>query len=208
VCSLSRRPRAATASRTSPKSRGLPITEPRARRAGFWIRAAAAAIDSAAGFLLAIPLSTTVGIFFARRAVVTLHIGDPHTLWKGPLPFLLGMVGEVVYLLPFTLLLFWLLDPVAGATLGKRLLRLRVRAAAGERASPSRLWGRSAIRAAGFWGWTLALLAGVWQLAVLATVAGAVVLAGAFVALGPRSLALHDRWTGTSVVRSPASPEA
>ncbi len=110
-------------------------------------------------------------------------------------------MGEVTYLLPFTLLVFWILDPVAGATPGKWLFRLRVRAAGGSSASPGRLWLRGAIRTVGLWGWTLALLAGRWELAVLATAAEALVLAGFFSVLGPRRLAFHDRVCGTIVVR-------
>lgn len=170
-------------------------------RAGFWIRAEAACIDAVLGFGLTLLLSKTVGDFFARRAVVTLRIGDPHTLWKGPIPMMLGIVGEVVYLLPFTFLVVRLLEPLTGATIGKRALGLRVRAADGGPASRSRLWLRTGILTVGMWGWTLALLVGSWQIAVLATAAGLVVFLGCFAALGPRKLALHDRWSGTGVGR-------
>ncbi len=170
------------------------------RPAGFLIRSAAAAIDAAAGVVLALLLSSTLGRFFARRAVLTLHIGDPHTLWKGALPFMLGAVGEFVYLLPFALLIVWILDPLTGATAGKRLLRLRVRRA-GDDVSPLRFWCRSAIETIGLWGWTLALIAGQWQVGVVASAASLAVLAGAFTAAGPRSFALHDRLSGTMVCR-------
>jgi uncharacterized RDD family membrane protein YckC len=146
-------------------------------------------------------LSSSIGLFFARRAVVTLHIGDPHTLWKGPLPFILGAIGEVVYLIPFTFLLVWILDPLSGATVGKRLLRLRVRRTDGEPSSSARRWWRSALQTAGFWGLTLAFLVGSWQLVIVALVAGAIVFAGSFAAAGPSSLALHDRLSGTACYR-------
>jgi len=186
----------------SPGSNATPrpsgTTEP---RAGFWLRAAAASVDLTIGFAAAIILRSGIGMFFARRAVVTLRIGRPDTLWRGPLPLMIGTLGEVFYLLPFALLLVWILDPLTGATLGKRLLGLRVRDANGQRASRRQLWYRSAIQTAGLWGWTLALLAGRWEIAVSASLAGAIVLLGSLVALGPASLALHDRLSRTSVCR-------
>jgi uncharacterized RDD family membrane protein YckC len=183
-----------------PVSRNSDTTQEDAltRRAGFLIRAAAAALDAAIGLAATLLLSSSIGLFFARRAVVTLHIGDPHTLWKGPLPFILGAIGEVVYLMPFIFLLVWILDPLTGATLGKRVFRLRVRATDGRPASTARRWYRCALQTAGLWGFTIALLAGSWQLAAIATVAGAIVLVGSFAAAGPSSLALHDRLSGTA----------
>jgi len=151
-------------------------------------------------------LAWSVGVFFARRAVVTLRIGEPNTLWKGPLPLMLGVVGEVVYLLPFTLLLVWILDPLTGATPGKRLLRLRVRDAEGQPISLQRRWYRTAVQTFGLWGLTLALLADRWEIAALAALGGGAVLAGSLVAMGPKSLALHDRLSRTSAWRTGPRP--
>ena len=171
------------------------------RRAGFWIRAGAAGIDAAVGFVACLLLSSTLGHFFAARAVVTLRIGAPDTLWKGPLPLMLGVVGEVVYLLPCALLLAWILDPLTGATAGKRLLGLRVRGACGRPVSRPRFWHRAALQTIGMWGWTLALLAGDWRIAVLATTACGIILLGSLAALGSDSLTLHDRLSATMVCR-------
>lgn len=176
------------------------------RRAGFWSRAAAAGIDAGIGFAASLVLASSVGTFFARRAVVTLRIGDPNTLWKGALPFMLGAVGEVVYVLPFALFLAWVLDPLTGATVGKRLLGLRVRNADCQPAPRRRRWCRSALQTVGLWGWTLALLTGRWEIAVLASLAGGVVLVGSLGALGPTSLTLHDRLSRTSVCRTGLDP--
>jgi uncharacterized RDD family membrane protein YckC len=172
-----------------------------ARPAGFPIRAAAAAIDAAAAWAAALALASSLGIFFARRAVVTLRIGEPGTLWTGPIPLLLGIVGEVVYLLPFVLLLAWSLDPLTGATIGKRLAGLRVCGRDGRPASRGARWRRGAIQTAGLWGSTIALLAGRWEILVLAALAGLILLAGTLLALGPASLTLHDRLSGTRVCR-------
>ena len=176
------------------------------RRAGFWIRAAAASLDTGVGFAASLVLASSIGTFFAHRAVVTLRIGDPNTLWKGPLPLMLGAVGEVVYLLPFALFVAWVLDPLTGATVGKRLLGLRVRNADCQPASRKRRWFRSALQTVGLWGWTLALVTGRWEIAVLASLAGSVVFVGSLVALGPTSFALHDRLSRTSVCRTGLDP--
>lgn len=163
------------------------------------MRAAAAGIDAVVGVAATLAMASTLGMFFARRAVVTLRIGEPGTLWKGPLPLMLGVFGEVVYLIPFTFLLVWILDPLTGATVGKRLFGLRVRQTDGKPASRPTLWCRSALQTVGLWGWTLALLTGRWEPAALASPAAAVILVGSLAAIGPSSLALHDRLSQTSV---------
>ena len=172
------------------------------RPARFVIRSLAALIDFGIGFAAALALSSTVGVFFARRAVVTLRIGQPGTLWQGPLPLLLGIFGEVVYLLPLTLVASWAIEPLTGATLGKRILGLRVVFPDGRPPSRQALWQRWSVQTAGLWGWTLALIAGSWVVAVLASIAAAVVLVGGLGAIGPGSRALHDRLSGTCVYQS------
>jgi uncharacterized RDD family membrane protein YckC len=170
-------------------------------RAGFASRALATAIDAAVGLALSFLLSSSAGMFFARRAVVMLRIDDPASLWKGPVPLMLGTFGEVVYLLPLTLLTALSLDPVAGSTMGKRWLRLRVRDAHGAPLTSARSWRRFAAKTVGLSGCTLGLLAGRWEIALVASVAGLTILAGTVLALGPSSRTLHDRLSGTSVVR-------
>lgn len=178
------------------------MIEPGDRRAGLWIRFAAAAVDGAVALALTLPLSTTfLGSFFASRAVVTLRIGQPGTLWKGPIPMVLGAVGEVTYLLPFVAAVVWSLDVWGGATVGKRLFGLRVATGSGGRAGVATRLRRFAVQAVGAWGWTLSLLAGSWILAVVATLGGGVAMAASLLALGPSKRALHDRIAGTVVVR-------
>lgn len=133
---------------------------------------------------------------------MTLRIGDPNTVWKGAIPFVLGVVGEITYLLPFTLLLVLMLDPLMGATVGKRVFGLRVRTADCRPGTRAQHWLRTAAKTVGLSGWTLALLIGRWELAVLATLAGGVALFGSLAALGRTSRALHDRLSGTTVCRS------
>lgn len=170
-------------------------------RAGFWIRAVAASVDAAVAFVGTLLLASSLGFFFAERAVVTLRIGQPGTWWKGPVPMMLGVVSTVSYLLPFVAAVVWSLDVWGGATLGKRLFGLRVRSADGRPMDVSRRLRRYAARTVFAWGWTLALLAGAWTLAVVATAGGVVAMAGCLMALGPESRALHDRVASTIVVR-------
>jgi uncharacterized RDD family membrane protein YckC len=114
---------------------------------------------------------------------------------------MLGMIGEVVYLLPFTACLAWMLDPLTGATVGKRVCGLRVGDIDGRPARWRRRWARTAVQNAGLWGWTLALLTGRWEIAVLASLAGITVMGGALAALGYTKATLHDRVSGTRVWR-------
>ena len=156
-----------------PRSRNSSAAAP----AGLALRAMAVAIDGVAGVAVTLLLAPTAGRFFARRAVVTFHIGDPHSLWKGPLPFLLGIAGEVVYLLPFAFLLVLVLDPVTGATIGKRVAGLRVCGRDGLPATTAQRWARWLMQTAGLWLFTIALVAGSWHLLAFAVIAGVVTLA-------------------------------
>jgi uncharacterized RDD family membrane protein YckC len=162
-------------------------------------RVAAATVDAAVGLGLAFLLSQTMGMYFARRAVVMLHIGEPGTWWQGPIPLMLGVVGEITYLLPFTFWLAWLLDPITGATLGKRLMGIRVRATDGSVPLRATLWRRHFIQTCGVWGLSLAMVTGSWQLALVASVALLVVGVGTLLLFGHEGRTLHDRVSGTMV---------
>jgi hypothetical protein len=134
-------------------------------------RFAAALVDLAAASLLGFAAAVTpVGTFFATRAVVMLHIGEPGTLWRGPIPLLMGIAGTFVYSLPCAMLMVALIEASAGRSPGQALLRIPVipgtqPGSAGER------WRRVLIGAAPWWGLTAALLLGSWQLALLAVIA-------------------------------------
>ncbi len=162
-----------------------------------WRRLAAGVIDATIAFAISIGLSSTVGLFFARRAVVTLRIGDAETIWQGPLPMILGVFGEIVYLMPFILWFAWALDPLTGRTLGKRTLGLEVRLADGAPAPRRARWFRHVVEASGFWILTLSLLTGSSYLAFLGVMAGTLVALGCLSALGSDARTLHDKLTGT-----------
>jgi len=170
--------------------------------APIWLRAAAVAIDLATAFVLGIVLSPTLGIFFAERAVVTLRIGEAGTLWQGPIPLMLGIFGEIVYLLPFVLFVTWALDPMTGATIGMRVMRARVVRLDQAGLSRRTRWGRVLLLTVACWGWTLGLLTGFWLIAFVASVAGLIVWSGMLLALSRSGLTFHDRITGTTVVRA------
>jgi len=89
-------------------------------------------------------------MYFARRAVVTLQIGEPGTFWQGPIPLMLGVVGEVNYLLPFTLFLACMPDAVFSATAGKRLLVLAIVHVTGAPPSASARTLRTLLQTVGF----------------------------------------------------------
>lgn len=149
----------------------------------------AAGLDTGLGAILAVLLSSTAGLYFAHRAVVMLHIGEPDTFWQGPVPLMLGVFGEVIYLLPFAMCLAWAPSAVTGMTAGKWACGLHVRQTDGTPAPRARLFARTTIQTIGGWGWTLALVAGAWQVGAVATAAAIVVW----------SVAVHDRLTGTAV---------
>ena len=131
-----------------------------------------------------------------------LRIDEPGTLWQGPVPMVLGILGPLVYLLPAVFLLVLLPEAFYGASPGKFALGMRVRGEEGEPAPAGRRWLRWGIKTACFWGMTLALITGKWEPAAASIIAGALVLAGFFSTLGPSRQALHDHLSGTAVYPS------
>jgi uncharacterized RDD family membrane protein YckC len=109
------------------------------------------------------------------------------------------MVGEVVYLLPFTLWLSWMADPMTGATLGKRLLGLRIHDTHNRPAPAATRWVRHGIQTVGLWGLSVALVAGSWIAGLLASVAGTIVLLANIVLLVGTGRTLHDRLSGAHI---------
>ena len=65
----------------------------------------AALVEFALAAALAVILVPTTGQWFAARSVVMLHVGEPGTLWTGPIPMVLSAAGPFVYGFPFALLL-------------------------------------------------------------------------------------------------------
>ncbi len=168
-------------------------------RRGFGIRLLASGIDAVFGVVVALLLSGTLGRWFAERAGVMLAIGSPDTFWRGPVPMMLGYLGSLIHGLPLAFLLVLLPEALFGAGPGKWVLGLSV-AARDRAASPGARWLRWTIKCSGPVCMLLALLIGSAALAFIAIIATVIAGAGSLLALGSRSLALHDRLSGTSVV--------
>ena len=168
-------------------------------RSGFGIRSAAGVLDGLLGVIVALLLAGTTGGWFAGRAVATLSIGSPDTLWRGPIPMIMGIFGSFFYGLPFALLLVLLSEALLDASPGKWLLRLRVVEVRGEPAPVGRRLLRWSVKCSGVWIMTLALVAGSLPLALAAVVAAVAVLAGSFMVTRSSRLAFHDRISGTAV---------
>jgi hypothetical protein len=139
-------------------------------------RPIAGAIDLLAGLVLGVVLSNTpVGFFFASRAVVMLRIGAPDTIWRGPIPMLMGIAGTFVYSLPFAFLVVAMCEPLLGFSPGRAMLG-RTNAAAAPRRER---WRRAIIVATPWWGLTMALLTGSWVLALVFSIVAIAFLGGA-----------------------------
>jgi hypothetical protein len=168
----------------------------------FILRLVAASIDmfmgAALGFLLSF---SRIGYFFASRAVVMLKIGSPETIWKGPIPMIMGILGPFVYVLPLSILLVLMIEPLTGASLGKRILRLKIISANDEVVPKRKLWYRSAIKASCFWGLVAALLFGNWVLALCSIVIGCMVSCSMVLSLFSSLAPLHEVRSQTSVVK-------
>ncbi|MFH1501686.1 MAG: RDD family protein [Candidatus Eisenbacteria bacterium] len=174
-------------------------------RAGLRARLLAALVDVVLGGALALLLSGSSGHWFSERAVVMLGIGSPDTFWNGPVPYVIGIFGSVVYGAPLAFALVSLSDALFGATPGKWLLKLRVASADGSPPSRTRLFARWALKHVCAWGLVLALVLGESLVAGAAIVLGAVVLVGSVAAGGPRRLALHDMLSRTAVLSEPVA---
>ena len=162
-------------------------------------RGLAALIDFLLALALAFLLLESTGEYFAARSVPTLHVGEPGTWWRGPVPLVLGLFGTLVYGFPFayaavlgTALLF-------GRTPGQIVARLEVVEAAGDAASRGAVCRRFLLHAAGAIGMTFALVIASWPLLAAAVLFGLFIAAeSAFAALGG-GRSLVDRWSRTNV---------
>jgi hypothetical protein len=166
-------------------------------------RIAAAAIDL--GFILALTLALapTTGAFFLARTVPTLHVGAPHTLWRGPFPFVLAMLGRYVYGAPFAAALVFLAEPLFGTSAGKTALGLTVVTWRDPTpAEPGVI--RYLAKASGPLILTMALLLGLWPVALLGSLLALATCVGSLPLLFGRR-ALHDFLAGTTVIRKPSA---
>ena len=177
--------------------------EPQWTRATFTRRRyLAACIDSALAVLLGLLLSSTLGQWAAERAAVLLRVGEPDTIWQGPLPLMLGAIGNLSYSAPILLFLVVLPEAAVGIGPGKAATGLCILPVASRR--PFRLVLRFLLKAAPCLVWFLALSAGQpWTLALF--VVSLLLFTGGCLPLLYRRNALHDRWAQTRVVEKRSS---
>jgi len=167
-----------------------------------WIRGVAGVVDLVLAVVLALLLQSTSGELLAGRAAILFRVGQPDTLWTGTVPLVLGAASHLVYGYPLAFLLVTLPEGWSGASAGKLLTRSVVADARGSVTSRGLRWRRLLWKASGAWIFLLALLTTWWPLAVLAVLAGVVVALGCLAALGPSRRTLHDRISGSTVVRA------
>lgn len=146
-------------------------------------------------------LGSTAGLYWAERAVVTFHIEDPASPWKGLGPMLLGLAGPLSYGFAAGLVLVLIGELFFAASPGKLVTRTVIRAEDGSQAAPGTLVKRFLIKTSGALLFCVALVTGRWELLPLAVVAALTVVVGGWGLWLPRGSSLHDRAAGTTVRR-------
>ncbi len=158
----------------------------------FHRRLLATVVDAALGFLLGLALaSTPLGYYFSARAVVLLRIGESGTWFQGPVAMVIGMFGELVFLLPFVLALALLPEAIGGRGLGKRVCALRIVGA------PGALAKRYLVKTSPLWLSVWALVSGAWLFEQIAIAAALGLVLGWLVPSLAGASSLHDRAAGT-----------
>ena len=168
--------------------------------ARFYKRIFAVLIDFLTGIGLGLLMSHSFGYYFAQRAEVMLRIGAPDSLWRGPIPMLLGVVGPFTYILPLALYLIFLTEPLFNNSLGKQLFKLKITDHLGNSPQSKQKWIRHFIKTSPLWIMILALVLGSWQIALISVMSAFVVLLGSGVFIGSKKLTLHDFLAKTTVL--------
>lgn len=148
------------------------------------------------GLLLA---NSGIGFFFASRAAIMLKIDSVDSIWKGPVPMIMGILGPFVYVLPLSILLIMLSEPITGISPGKKILGLKIIPRNNVILSKKMLWCRSAIKTSFFWGLVLAMLLGNWILALCSVVLGCAVFFNMSLTLLFPIKPIHEALSQTSV---------
>jgi hypothetical protein len=162
-------------------------------------RLASALLDGAAALLVTGLLASTVGMYWAQRAVVTFRIEDPQSPWKGIGPMLLGLTGPVAYGFAAGLVLVLLGELMFGTSPGKLVTKTWILTANESRAPMGPLAIRFLVKMSGPLLYCLALITGRWEILPLAAIAGLTILVGGFGQWISKGRTFHDRAAGTSV---------
>ena len=163
------------------------------------MRVLAALIDTLLALLLTALLASSVGWFFAERAVVTFQVYSPDTIWNGPVPLMLGAISTVSYGFAFALVLALACEGIWGVSVGKILVRRRTVTLLGQSVSKKQSWCRYALKTAPWSLFCLALLSGRWELAIVSAAFGVWAAVDLGIALILRRRLWHDRVAGTRV---------
>lgn len=164
-------------------------------------RLLANAVDATVALGLGLLLSSTLGLYFSSRAVVALEMDSPESVWKGPVPLVLGVFGKLVYLMPFVIFLVLALEAVVDRGPGKALLGLRVSPAGAGGRERAPVLGRAVVRA-GPWGVVAAgLVLGRWEPMALGA-AGSLLLLLCFAPVLAGRRSVYDRALGLDVTRT------
>jgi hypothetical protein len=159
------------------------------------LRLLAMAADGFLGLLLSLILATSpIGHFFSARAVTLLRIGQPDSWFQGPAAMVIGMMGELVFVMPLGFALALMPEALVAWGLGKRLVRIRIAGTDGRS-----LALRYLIKTMPLWLSVIALLSGLWVIEQLAMVAAVVLIPGLLRSLFGSASALHDRVAGTQL---------
>ncbi|MGQ0722880.1 MAG: RDD family protein [Candidatus Eiseniibacteriota bacterium] len=183
-----------------------PIAGPETERGVGRRRLLAGALDSLIGIALAAVLAPSTGTWFLDRSVPTFHVGEPGTLWTGPIPMVMALAGRLVYGFPFAVLVVLLAGPLFGSTPGQRLAGLRVVGNDGRPAGRGPRAFRFALATLPLSLAVLGLAVARWEL-IVAAVAAATFAFGWYVVAKVRGVdrAWHDVPTATYLARDGAS---
>lgn len=170
----------------------------------FLQRMLATKVDMIIGVALGLFMSNSViGFFFAGRAAVMLKIGSADTIWKGPIPMIMGVLGTFIYVLPLSTLLILSAEPLIGISLGKKILRLKIIPYNNLILSKKMLWCRSAIKTSIFLGLVISMLIGSWIVALCSLTLGFIVLCSMVLSLFLYIKPIHDALSQTCVIKIP-----
>jgi hypothetical protein len=158
-------------------------------------------VDASAAFVLGVFLAPSLGMYFSQRAVVALQMDSATSLWKGPLPLILGAFGKLVYLMPLMLLVVFVTEPLFHRSVGKLVTGQQLSSSTGSVSmSAHAAWRRFILKACPLIVAVVGLIVGRWELLVAATLLSLLV-AAAFVPVLFGHSALYDRWSSTHVSR-------
>ena len=127
--------------------------------------------------------------------------GYEESLWKGPIPFLMGIVGPFSYVLPAAALLLLLSEPLFGQSPGKLIVKIAIKDEVSTVPSLAKRWIRHLLKTLSLWLVNLALIVGVWQIALIAVFFAIYTFVNFLLSLGFKHQTFYDRIAKTHIVK-------